>query len=93
MPISAIFRKKNFIAANPHKSVNRWTFVLLFSAFIGFASGLIGLMMCAAAYFGAAENAKQINQIGTWLIVAAFPLVMLGAHALDKLKEIETKQR
>lgn len=93
MPISVIFRKGDLIAAGARKRVKRWMFVLLSGIFTSGASSLTGLAMCAAAHFGAAGNAKQLNQIGTWMIAAAFPLVMLAAHALDKIKEIETGKR
>ncbi|MBA3632584.1 MAG: hypothetical protein H0W58_07220 [Acidobacteria bacterium] len=45
--------------------------------------------MSGLAYFGMVEDAEKINQIGTWLMVTAFPLIMLGAHALDKIKEVK----
>lgn len=93
MPISVVYRKESSIRANARKSENCWTFVLLFGIFVGVAFDLLGLVMSGVAYFEVSESSKQINQIGTWLIAAAFPLVMLGAHALDKIKQIETTKR
>ncbi len=62
---------------------------MLISLICGFSSSLAGLFMSGLAYFGMVEDAEKINQIGTWLMVTAFPLIMLGAHALDKIKEVK----
>ena len=92
VPVSAVFRNESFRAANARKSASRWNLVLFFSTAAGVLFGLIGLVMSGIAYFVLTENSKTVNQAGTWLIVAAFPLMIFGAHALDKIKENEAKK-
>ena len=72
---------------------DKWVLIVIFSVTGGFALGLIGLIMSGLAYFGFTENAKEINRIGTWLIVAAFPLIIFGAHALDKIAATEKQKK
>lgn len=71
------------------KSQKRWIWILYISAVSGFIFILTGLYLCGLAYFGAVGQAKTINQIGTWLIFVAFPLIMFSAHCLDKLEAIK----
>jgi len=50
------------------------------------------LLLGALSYTGLFRNANAVNQIGNLMIVAAFPLMMLGAHALDKINEIKSNK-
>ena len=92
MPILAASEKNKQINSAKYKSQNRWISALLVSALGGFSLGLTGLIMSGIAYFEMTGNSKQVNQIGTWLIVIAFPVIIFGAHALDKIKENETNK-
>ena len=75
------------------KRVRRWTLVLYFSTIAGIASTFSGLVLGAVSYLALFENAEALNQIGNLMIIAAFVLMMLGAHALDKTHEIKSKQK
>lgn len=74
------------------KRTRRWTLALYFCVATGIISALTGLILGAVSYFGWFGNADSVNQIGNLLIIAAFPLLMLGAHALDKISEVKTVQ-
>ena len=75
------------------KRTRGWTLALYLSVTAGIISALTGLILGAVSYFGWFGNADSVNQIGNLLIIAAFPLLMLGAHALDKIGEIKTGQK
>ena len=66
-----------------------WFSVLVVSVTSAIFSAFSGLILSGLAYFKLVENADRFNQIGIWLIVAVFPLIMLTAHALDKIGEAE----
>lgn len=90
----------NFIAITEGKlktkaSSNRkfWITALYFCGIGGLSTGLIGLLLSALEFFGFVERAAQSNRIGTWLMVIAFPVVMFGAHAMDKIAEIDKKEK
>ena len=89
-PNIKIIRKINQDFAR-EKKLKRWTQALYFSTLSGISFGLIGLDMCGLAYFAIVENVRLINRIGTWLIVFAFPLIMFGAHCLDKIEDVKKK--
>ena len=84
---------KNNAPVAIRKKQNIWIFTLLAAFTAGILLGLIGLGLSGLVYFERAENAKTTGEIGTVLIIAAFPLIMLGAHALDKSKEIEAERK
>ena len=71
------------------KRLRRWKWTLIFSFAAGIISALAGLILGAVSYTNFFRSEKALNQIGNLLIVAAFPLMMLGAHALDKIGEIK----
>jgi hypothetical protein len=76
------------------KRMRRWTLALYVSVTAGIISAFSGLVLGAVSYLGVfAQAAGSVNQIGNLLIIAAFPLLMLGAHALDKISEIKTAQK
>lgn len=70
-----------------------WILILYFCGFGGLTLGLTGLFLSGLAFFRFAANTAQINRIGTWLMVAAFPVVILGAHAMDKIAEIRNAEK
>lgn len=69
-----------------------WLLVLYFCGFGGIFIALTGLFMSGLSHFRLIENDLNIHQIGTILIVAAFPLIMFGAHALDKIGELKRRK-
>lgn len=76
------------------KSRQNWMVTVYVCGFGGFSMSLFGLLLSATAFFKLVEDAAQINRIGTWMMVAAFPIVMFGAHAMDKIGAIdETTKR
>jgi hypothetical protein len=78
------------VPGNEKNRLSRWRLTLFFSAAAGIISALSGLLLGAISYFGFFRNAKAVNQTGNLLIIAAFPLMMLAAHALDKINEIKS---
>lgn len=76
-----------------NKRRQSWISTLYVCGIGGLAMSLFGLLMSATTSFKLVENAAQINRIGTWLMVAAFTIVMFGAHAMDKIGEIDEKAK
>lgn len=68
-----------------------WLTALYVCSIGGLLTGFIGLLMSALEFFGIIERAAGFNRTGTWLMVIAFPVVMFGAHAMDKIAEIDKK--
>lgn len=71
------------------KDRRRWTGALLCCAITGLASGIAGFGITAAILLGAATRNSRIDMIGTVLVLAAFASAIAGAHAMDKISEIE----
>lgn len=62
------------------------------TAMLGFASGFAllasGLLTSLIGrFFETGVSAAELSRVGTILLVPAFPLMFLGAHALDRLHE------
>ncbi len=70
----------------------RWLLALYFCGFGGILIGLVGLFLSGLAYFEYIEKGQQVHKTGTVLIVISFPFIMLGAHALDRIFEIDHKK-
>ena len=75
---------ENFSTERPKS--NRWFFILVSSAASTIVCGFSGLILSGLAYFDLVENTSRFSRIGIWLIVVVFPLIMLTAHALDKIE-------
>ena len=74
------------------KSRDRWTAVLLSSSVLGLAAGLGGLALSIVSWFFH-DTTKGVSELGTLLVVAFFPLLILAAHSLDKVREAEKALR
>jgi hypothetical protein len=70
-----------------------WMPALFLSTAAGIVSLLAGLGLGAVSYLGAVRNPDALNQLGNFLICLAFPLMMLAAHALDRINEIRRDKK
>ncbi len=76
-----------------HGCKRRWILCLYFCGMGGVAIGLIGLSLSALKFFGFMDKAPALNRIGTLLIFLAFPVLMFGSHAMDKIAEIDKGEK
>jgi hypothetical protein len=67
----------------------QWSAGFLVSASLGGMSGITGIVINALFLFEIAENKGAISLAATWLLVAAFPLLFVGAHCLDRIDTVE----
>ena len=75
---------------NRRKQMILWTTTLYLSVVAGILCAATGLILGAISYIGLFVNADAVNQIGNFMIIIAFPLMMLAAHALDKLNDLKS---
>ncbi|CAN5333657.1 hypothetical protein BH10ACI1_BH10ACI1_09990 [soil metagenome] len=75
------------------KRLHRWNYALFVSMSVGIASGLTGLILGTISYLVTFRNAKAVNYTGNLLLFTAFPLMFVGAHALDKIREIKKQSK
>lgn len=66
---------------------NRYHFLAIFGFGGGAIAALLGLLCTIVAWFGATEAYATLSFVATSLVVAAMPLLILGAHALDKIDD------
>lgn len=73
------------------KDRKKWIRILYFCSIGGVFFGLSGLLLSGLAFFDFLE--KEINRIGTLFVITAFPLLIFSAHAVDKIREIDRKEK
>ncbi|MBC7900565.1 MAG: hypothetical protein H7070_11000 [Saprospiraceae bacterium] len=74
------------------RSRDRWKYMLFSSTVLGFTAGSAGLFFSILPWF-LPRDPEGISSIGTWLTVAFFPLLILAAHSLDKIRDAEKALR
>lgn len=57
---------------------------LFVSSILGIVLGIAGFVLSALSLFGFSAQ-QNVSRLGTWMIVAVFPLMMFAAHCLDKI--------
>ncbi len=77
--------RADFSANQENKKIAAWSRVMTSAMLGGVCAGLTGLFFAALNFFAPLPNRHFTNQFSVWLLIAAFPLLMLGAHAMDKL--------
>lgn len=89
LPKILFYEKKSQKELTLCKIQSRWTAALIASSILGISSGLMGLIISGLSLLGFLANNKGVSNLGTWLIVVAFPLIMFAATSLDKVDEAE----
>lgn len=69
-----------------NKTITRWKTVLFISAVSGVFSGVIGLVLSGLTLLGLSDYLRGVGHLGNWMVAAFFPLMILAAHALDKMQ-------
>lgn len=87
--LGTISKTKKDVGKNQRKNQTWWNFIAFLCLAGGASFGVIGLFLSGIGYFSGADGVD--SKIGTILACAAFPLMIFGAHALDKLEESEKK--
>lgn len=85
LPKILFYEKKSQEELSLCKIRDRWQAALFTSAALGVFSGLAGLIISGLSLLSFFKDSKEIGNAGACLIVAAFPLMMLTAHCLDKI--------
>lgn len=85
---------ENLKSVSKEKNINltarrRWTAVLYLCGISGVAAVLTTFVLCGIAYYEKVAENSYFNKTAGLLIVAALLLMMLGAHALDKISEYQ----
>lgn len=80
-------------SGNRKKQMTFWTTTLYLSVVAGILCASTGLTLGAISYAELFENPDAVNQIGNFMIIAAFPLMMTGAHALDKINDLKRSKK
>ncbi len=70
------------------KKRNKWLIGFFVSSITGSCAGPAGLAISVLWALGVLQAAPDLNRLGTWLVAAAFPLLILAAHCLDKAAEV-----
>jgi hypothetical protein len=84
-----LHRRSSSVGEDLVKRRANWTTAVLVSVTLGVLSGIIGLVINTLLLLRIVQNTRVIGLLGTGLTVAAFTLLMLSAHCLDKTGEIE----
>jgi hypothetical protein len=77
---------------NLSRSKRNWTAALLSVAVSGVFTGYAGLVVSALNFFGYLTRQNGAGRLGALLVAFFFPLMMCGAHAMDKIAEIDRLQ-
>lgn len=84
-----VMKKSSLEAEKRKKSLALWNFTLILSMSSGIFLSLAGLILGTISYLNIFKNSVRVNFIGNLMIIASFPLLMLGAHALDKISNLK----
>jgi site-specific recombinase len=88
-----IIKQKTTNTKKMQKALNRWNYTLIFSMIGGVFLSLSGLILGTISYLNVFKNAARANFIANLMIIASFPLLMLGAHALDKISFLKKEEK
>jgi ABC-type siderophore export system fused ATPase/permease subunit len=88
--------QKNDCRKNAFETIERkqrWIKALIVGVGGGTFAAFAGLTMNGLALLDVFDRTPIFRKVGIWLLIAAFPLALLGAHALDKIAEIEREEK
>ena len=89
--MGAIALSKNFEVVAPEARLKqcrrRWALGLAVSCLAAFLAGLLGLVLGTISLLHIIPAGGSSAILGPALLVAAFPLLILAAHCMDKIDE------
>ena len=90
--MEVILTIENLKAVSKEKDANltarkRWTAALYLCGIGSVAAVLTAFVLYGIAYYEKVGEISNLNKTASLLVVAALFLMMLGAHALDKISE------
>lgn len=85
LPNNLFYGKNDHELDDLCRSEKHWMTVLFASGIFGVGSGVLGLILSGLTWFGLSDYARGVGHLGTWLIALFLPLMILSAHALDRV--------
>src|SRR5688572_25733497 len=93
LPISEASETNNQDISAFHRKRKRWILVLYVGFILGIAFVLSGLVISGSILFGLVERTSDISFPVGLLTITAFSLLVAGAHAMDRVAEIERNEK
>ena len=77
-----------------YRSVHRkWVFYMLMTTTAAATTGIFGLALAGASLLHIIDSRSVIAFAGTALLAVTFPLLVLAAHCLDRIEDVNRAHR
>jgi hypothetical protein len=75
------------------ESKRHWTIGIGVFFSLGVVAMFMGLILAAESYVGLVIDSEWVANVSALLLIAAFPLLSLGAHCMDKVAAVEREEQ
>lgn len=93
LPFKSVTGDKTHKSKSSSKKKQRLIFAACFCAVSGILCGLIGFLMTFISILETDGFRYMNSKIGSLFVFAAFPLFFLAAHLLDRIDDLEKKEK
>ena len=71
----------------------KWVFYMLTTTITAVITGIFGLTLAIASLLRIIDSRSELGFIGTILLAVTFPLLVLAAHCLDRIEDVNRAHR
>jgi hypothetical protein len=71
----------------------KWVFYMLTTTITATLTGIFGLTLAGASLLGLVGSSSRLGFAGSVLLAVTFPLLVLAAHCLDKIEDVNRAER
>ena len=71
----------------------KWVFYMLTTTITGSMTGVFGLALAGLALMHIVDSRSRLGFMGTVLLAVTFPLLVLAAHCLDRIEDVNRAHR
>jgi hypothetical protein len=71
----------------------KWVFYMLSTTVTATITGIFGLTLAGASLLGLVGSSSRLGFAGSVLLAVTFPLLVLAAHCLDRIEDVNRAER
>jgi len=85
--------KTGYLDSAYRREHGKWVFYLLASTTSGVITAIFGLALAGASLLHVVDSGSRLGLAGTALLAVTFPLLVLAAHCLDRIEDVNRAHR
>jgi hypothetical protein len=85
--------RPKYVDSSYRRAHRKWVFYMLTTTITAAITGIFGLTLAGASLLRIIDSRSELGYTGTILLAVTFPLLVLAAHCLDRIEDVNRSHR